>query len=173
MVSDSIAHAVKECCQILLERMKPIREALKEATWAEVTNACYAADVDLCAMFMHKHSDLKPYTIFVASCAEVEVDLLTGNLQVRRVDIFEDCGESMNPSIDVGQIEGAFVMGIGYWLHEKMVYHPDSGELLTNRSWTYQPPGPKDIPIDFRITLQPNSSNPFGVLRSKSKFRDA
>jgi xanthine dehydrogenase/oxidase len=170
MVSEAIAHAVKNCCEMLLERMKPVREELKDATWVDITKACYYKDVDLCATFMYKHSDLQPYTIWVASCAEVEVDLLTGNLQIKRVDIIEDTGESMNPSIDVGQIEGAFVMGIGYWLTEKMIHHPDSGELLTNRSWFYQPPGPKDIPIDFRITMLPNSSNPGGVLRSKSKY---
>lgn len=62
-------------------------------------------------------------------------------------------------------------MGIGYWLNEKLVYDRTNGELLTNRTWTYKPPGIKDIPIDFRVTFLRKSSNQFGVLRSKGMYR--
>lgn len=116
---------------------------------------------------MYKSSDLKEYDIFGASCAEIELDVLTGNIQLRRVDILEDVGESLSPGIDIGQIEGAFVMGLGYWLTEHLIYNRETGELLTNRTWNYKPPGAKDIPIDFRIKFRKKSSNPFGVLRSK------
>lgn len=61
-------------------------------------------------------------------------------------------------------------MGLGYWLTEILVYNRVNGELLSNRTWTYKPPGPKDIPIDFRIKFLQKSSNPFGVLRSKGDY---
>lgn len=58
-------------------------------------------------------------------------------------------------------------MGIGLWLSERLVYHRETGELLTNRTWDYNPPGVKDIPIDFRVNLIQKNPNPLFVLRSK------
>lgn len=60
-------------------------------------------------------------------------------------------------------------MGLGYWTSENLVYDRKTGKLLTDRTWNYKPPGIKDIPADFRIYLQKNSSNPNGVLQSKGK----
>jgi xanthine dehydrogenase/oxidase len=162
--------AVQKACEMLLNRLKPIKKQNPKADWPEIIEKAFAKDVDLIATYMYKASDLKEYQVWGASCAEVEVDLLTGNIQLRRVDITEDVGESLSPGVDVGQIEGAFVMGLGYWLTESLIYNRESGELLTNRTWTYKPPGAKDIPVDFRVTFLKNSSNPFGVLRSKGEL---
>lgn len=95
--------------------------------------------------------------------------MLTGQNQVLRVDILEDAGESINPYIDIGQIEGGFVMALGYWLNEALIYDNRSGQLLTNRSFNYKIPTATDIPIDFRIELlqEPSSTNSPGFLRSK------
>ncbi|KAJ6635264.1 Xanthine dehydrogenase/oxidase [Pseudolycoriella hygida] len=160
--------AVKKACETLLERMKPVREELGNPKWRDLTQACYDKLIDLSCKSIFDKNEMIEYTIWGCSCAEVEVDILTGNLQLTRVDILEDTGESMSPGIDVGQVEGAFIMGIGYWLTESIVYGKEKGELLTNRTWTYKPPGAKDIPIDFRITFLHNSSNSGGVLRSKA-----
>lgn len=151
----------------MLERLKPVREENPEANWPELIAKAHGKSIDLAATYMYKAADLTTYDIWAAACCEVEVDILTGNIQLSRVDITEDVGESMSPGIDVGQIEGAFVMALGYWLSESLVYNHVNGELLTNRTWSYKPPGAKDIPIDFRVNFLHKSSNPYGVLRSK------
>uniref|UniRef100_A0A1X7TMW0 Aldehyde oxidase/xanthine dehydrogenase a/b hammerhead domain-containing protein n=1 Tax=Amphimedon queenslandica TaxID=400682 RepID=A0A1X7TMW0_AMPQE len=74
----------------------------------------------------------------------------------------------INPEIDVGQVEGAFVMGLGYFLTERVVYDKDTGALLTHNTWEYKPPTTKDIPIDFRVELLKNAPNPLGILGSKA-----
>lgn len=153
-----------------MERLKPIKADNPNAEWSVLIDKAYEKSVDLAATYMYKADEIKDYNIWAAACCEVEVDLLTGNINLKRVDIMEDVGESMSPGIDVGQIEGAFVMGLGYWLTENLIYNKKDGELLTNRTWNYKPPGAKDIPIDFRINFLHKSSNPFGVLRSKGKF---
>lgn len=75
------------------------------------------------------------YNIYSATVSEVELDVLTGEITVRRVDILEDTGTSINPEIDVGQLEGAFVMSLGMWLTEQLRYDPVSGKLLTYDTW--------------------------------------
>ncbi|KAL7046682.1 hypothetical protein ACKWTF_002689 [Chironomus riparius] len=160
---------VKNACEMLVERLKPIKEENPNATWEEIVEIAFLENVDLSATFMYKDQDMTPYFMHAASCTEVEVDFLTGNLLLKRVDILQDTGESMSPGIDIGQIEGGFVSGLGIWLTENCVYDKATAELLTNRSFNYKPPGAQDIPIDFRIKLLQKSPNPFFVLRSKGK----
>lgn len=81
--------------------------------------------------------------------------------------MIEDAGQSLSPLIDIGQIEGGFVMGLGWWLTEELVYDPTDGALLTDNTWTYKPMLPADIPEDFRVTMLRNAPNPHGVLSSK------
>ncbi|XP_062544108.1 aldehyde oxidase 1-like [Armigeres subalbatus] len=168
MTSETVSYAAKRACEIILERMKPVREENKDDSWETLVEKCHNQSIDLSATYMYKASDLTPYIIWGLSCSEVEIDILTGNVQLRRVDILEDVGESLSPGIDVGQIEGSFIMGLGYYLTEALVFDPENGALLTNRTWTYKPPGVKDIPVDFRVRFLQNSSNSTGVLRSKA-----
>lgn len=170
IASEAVCMGVKKACEKLLARMKPVREELGNPEWTELTQACYDKLIDLSCKTTYNKNEMVEYTIWGCCAAEVEIDLLSGNLQLVRVDILEDTGESMSPGIDLGQVEGAFVMGLGYWLTESLVYGRENGELLTNRTWTYKPPGAKDIPVDFRVTFLRNSSNEGGVLRSKGKL---
>lgn len=153
-----------------MERIKPIRDTMPAGyTWPDLIAQCYAQNIDLRATCQFKDSDVPPYNIYGMGAAEVHLDVLTGNCQLARVDIWEDVGESMSPHVDVGQVEGAFVMGIGYYLTEELVYERTTGELLTDRTWNYKTPGALDIPVDFRITFIQKSPNPTGgVLRSKA-----
>lgn len=147
-----------------MERILP-----ENTSWPEIIESCHLAGIDLTARYEFKPSDAKPYAVYGCACAEIELDVLTGNLLINRVDILEDTGDCMSPLMDVGQVEGAFIMGMGYWLSEELIYNRQSGELLTNRTWNYKPPGAKDIPIDFRISFPKNNPNArAGVLRSKS-----
>ncbi|KAL9699930.1 hypothetical protein quinque_003371 [Culex quinquefasciatus] len=168
MTSEAASFAVKNACEILLNRIKPVRDEFPEESWEQITQRCHKRTIDLCAMYQYKAGDIQNYQVYGLSCAEVEVDVLTGNVLVRRVDILEDTGESINPAIDVGQIEGAFVMGIGLYFTENLIYSDDNGQLLTNRTWNYHLPGAKDIPVDFRVKLLHNTFNEKFVLRSKT-----
>lgn len=170
VTSESVCLATKRSCEMLLQRIKPIREGLpSSATWQEIVQVAHQKFIDLSAKYMFKPSLAKTYDVFGCASAEIELDVLTGNMQILRVDIVEDTGRSISPLVDVGQIEGAFTMGIGYWLNEKLIYDPNSGELLTNRTWHYKTPGAKDIPIDFRIKfVQTNATDNVGILRSKT-----
>lgn len=158
---------MKKACEELLERMKPIRDKLNNPDWKLLVKECHKRNVELSCKSVFRQGDIPEYSIYGCSCSEIEIDLLSGNVQLRRVDVLEDTGESMSPGIDIGQVEGSFVMGIGYWLTESVIYGREKGELLSNRTWTYKPPGVKDIPVDFRIKFLKNSSNTTGIFRSK------
>ena len=98
-----------------------------------------------------------------AACVEVEVDILTGETKILRADIVYDMGKSLNPALDVGQIEGGFVMGLGLVLSEELVFEPDGplkGALNTLNTWSYKPPSAGTIPIEFNIDLFPRESVP-------------
>ncbi|XP_008216630.2 xanthine dehydrogenase [Nasonia vitripennis] len=168
--SDVCGYATQQACKILLERLKPIKEMLGgNPSWQELILTAHAKNVDLCASFMFTaEQDIKSYPVYGATVSEVEIDVLTGQHLIRRVDILEDTGVSLSPKIDIGQVEGAFIMGIGYWTCEDLIYDPETGALTNYRTWNYKVPGAKDIPIDFRVSFGRNTPNPLGILRSKT-----
>jgi xanthine dehydrogenase large subunit len=92
------------------------------------------------------------YFAYGACCSEVEIDTMTGENRVRRVDILHDVGRSLNPAIDIGQIEGGFVQGMGWLTTEELVYDGE-GRLRTHAPSTYKIPVASDIPADFRVAL--------------------
>ncbi|XP_049545877.1 uncharacterized protein LOC125957303 isoform X2 [Anopheles darlingi] len=168
MTSDAACYAVKKACELLNERIGPLKEQNPDASWETITQLCYQQHVDLCALYQYNVNEMQHYVVWGLTCSEIAVDILTGNVQICRVDILEDVGESISPGIDIGQIEGAFVMGIGLYFTEQLVYDPGNGALLNNRSWHYKPAGAKDIPVDFRVKFLQRTHNENFVLRSKT-----
>jgi xanthine dehydrogenase large subunit len=107
------------------------------------------------------------YFAYGAACAEVIVDTLTGENRVTRVEILHDCGRSLNPAVDIGQIEGGFVQGMGWLTTEELVFDGE-GRLLTHAPSTYKIPVASDVPADFRVALHPGANRADTIYRSKA-----
>ncbi|HEY8580754.1 MAG TPA: molybdopterin cofactor-binding domain-containing protein, partial [Beijerinckiaceae bacterium] len=108
------------------------------------------------------------YFAYGAAAAEVEVDGLTGETRCLRVDVIHDCGDSLNPAIDLGQIEGGFVQGQG-WLTMEELWWDAQGRLRTHAPSTYKIPGSRDVPADFRVHILENAPNRMEtIFRSKA-----
>ncbi|MCP5533688.1 MAG: xanthine dehydrogenase molybdopterin binding subunit [Akkermansiaceae bacterium] len=107
------------------------------------------------------------YFAFGSAVSEVEVDGFTGIHQLRRVDILHDVGDSLNPLVDRGQIEGGFLQGYG-WLTCEELKWDDSGRLLTHSASTYAIPAISDAPADFRVALLQDTAQPRTIHGSKA-----
>jgi len=169
--SELSVSATLDACKILNQRLYPLRKTLGNPTWAQLITAAYNAGVQL---YASGFSNPQPspngpnqYNSYGVVCLEVELDVLTGEIQIVRSDVLFDCGISMNPAIDLGQIEGGFVQGLGLHLTEDILYTED-GQPVCDGTWEYKPPSSKDIPIQFNVTLLKNSQNAQGLLSSKA-----
>ncbi len=147
-------------------------------TFGELTKKAYQARVSMSASGYYKTPKLhwdrdkakgRPFFYFAygAACGEVAIDILSGEMKVRRVDILHDVGRSINPAIDIGQIEGAFVQGMGWLTTEELVYD-DKGRLLTHAPSTYKIPVASDVPKDFRVALFAGSNREDTIYHSKA-----
>ena len=97
---------------------------------------------------------------YSGACSVVEVDVLTGEVKILSADIVYDMGWSLNPAIDIGQVEGAFIQGVGYLLTEKLVLEPEGpekGRLNTDNTWRYKPPAVTTIPLEMNVHLFPRN----------------
>jgi len=107
------------------------------------------------------------YFAYGAAVSEVLIDTLTGENRVTRVDILHDAGRSLNPAIDLGQVEGGFIQGMG-WLTTEELYWDEAGRLRTHAPSTYKIPACGDRPADFRMTLRSGANREDTVYRSKA-----
>uniref|UniRef100_A0A914HAN1 FAD-binding PCMH-type domain-containing protein n=1 Tax=Globodera rostochiensis TaxID=31243 RepID=A0A914HAN1_GLORO len=178
--SDVNGLAVKNACEIILKRLEPLRKELpNESTWKDLVMHAYINRVQLSVTgFATIHcepvdftegrgAEYYSYCVYGVGCAEVEVDCLTGDHRVIRVDIVMDVGESLNPAVDIGQIEGAFVQGFGLFTMEELKIRPD-GVRLTRGPGTYKIPSADDAPRQFNVKLLDGSSNKNGIFSSKA-----
>ncbi|KAA6414390.1 MAG: xanthine dehydrogenase [Lasallia pustulata] len=163
--SDLNGYAIFNACEQLNERLAPYRAKFgKDAPLKDIAHAAYFDRVNLSANGFYRTPDIgyvwgpntgQMFFYFTqgVTAAEVEIDTLTGDWTCLRADIKMDVGRSINPSIDYGQIEGAFVQGQGLFTIEESLWHRGSGQLFTRGPGTYKIPGFRDIPQEFNVSL--------------------
>ena len=108
------------------------------------------------------------YFSYGAAVSEVAVDTLTGEWRLLRADVLHDVGRSLNPAIDIGQVEGAFIQGMGWLTTEELVWHPTTGRLMTHAPSTYKIPTANDCPPVFNVALFDNENVEDSIHRSKA-----
>ncbi len=192
---DLNAGAVEKACQTLRARLERFCRDLEQflphdsiqgwrtdwaGCWREIVARAWSHRVGLSAAELYgtphyegtseRHPRGHPFLYFVwaAAATEVEVDVLTGEFEIRRADVLYDAGRSPNPAIDVGQIEGGYVQGVGFVTTEEVLYD-ERGGLVTDNTWSYKPPCSKTIPVDFRVRLRtPNTPRDLEESRAES-----
>ena len=108
------------------------------------------------------------YFAYGAALSEVVVDTLTGEWKLLRADVLHDAGRSLNPALDIGQVEGAFIQGMGWLTMEELVWHPKTGLLMTHAPSTYKIPTANDCPPVFNVALFDNANAEDSIHRSKA-----
>ncbi|XP_056168904.1 xanthine dehydrogenase 1-like [Syzygium oleosum] len=183
--SDLYGAAVLNACEQLKARMAPIASQKNFSSFAELAVACYLERIDLSAHGFHivpevgfdwntGKGTLFTYYTYGAAFAEVEIDTLTGDFQTRDANIFLDLGYSLNPAIDVGQIEGAFMQGLG-WVALEEIKRGDAahkwippGCLYTCGPGSYKLPSVNDVPLKFSVSLLKGHPNVKAIHSSKA-----
>ncbi len=152
--------------------------SLPPLRFAEVVQKAFTARVQLWAdgfyavpkIWIDKASFTgRPFFYFAygAACSEVAIDTLTGEMKVLRVDILHDVGSSINPALDIGQIEGGFVQGMGWLTTEELVWNAQ-GRLTTHAPSTYKIPVASDVPPIFNVKLFDTANAEDSVCKSKA-----
>ncbi|MEQ1768358.1 MAG: xanthine dehydrogenase molybdopterin binding subunit [Devosia sp.] len=146
-----------------------IRAGRQFVPFAELATSCWMNRVQLSAAGFYATPKIhwnrangtgQPFYYFAygAACSEVTIDTLTGEYQFDRADVIEDLGRSLNPAIDIGQVEGGFIQGVG-WLTTEELWWDDKGQLRTHAPSTYKIPLASDVPRDFNVWLADWSVN--------------
>jgi len=149
--------------------LEPMIRNNPKGTWESWVHQAYVERIGLSATGFYKSPIIgydfetksgEPFRYYTpgVACAEVEIDCLTGDHKVLRVDIVMDVGESLNPAIDIGQIEGAFIQGYGLFTLEEQKYTA-SGNLLSKGPGMYKIPSVNDVPREFNVCLLKGSPN--------------
>ena len=171
--------AVFRACKQLSENLKPIKDEHPEWDWKQICSYAYFNKYEMQASGFnplpksvydhHTHEGRESYyLIWSVGFCEVEIDVLTGEHYIVRADLVHDCGSSLNPAIDIGQLEGGFVQGQGLYTLEDMIWDTRDGHIRTRNLTTYKIPTLDDIPDDFRVELLHDAYNHMGIYGSKA-----
>ncbi|TVU44680.1 hypothetical protein EJB05_04129, partial [Eragrostis curvula] len=170
--SEISCEAVRHSCVALVERLKPIKESLEAkggtVEWSALIAQASMANVNLSAhAYWSPDPTFTSYLNYGAAISEVEVDVLTGATTILRSDLVYDCGQSLNPAVDLGQVEGAFIQGVGFFTNEEYATNSD-GMVINDGTWTYKIPTVDTIPKQFNVELINNAREQRRVLSSKA-----
>ncbi|MEP3844663.1 MAG: xanthine dehydrogenase molybdopterin binding subunit [Paracoccaceae bacterium] len=155
-----------------------VQTPTKRYSFAEAVNQCYVGRVSLSSTGFYKTPDIswdrikgqgRPFFYFAygAALSEVVIDTLSGENRILRTDIIHDAGKSLNPALDIGQIEGGFVQGAGWLTMEELVWD-DTGRLRTYAPSTYKIPSFGDQPDVFNVALWDGPNPADTIYRSKA-----
>ena len=163
--SDFNGAAIIDACKQILNRLEPIKKQDPDGSWEDWIGMAYAEKINLSAFgfygpenpidydFATQKGRSFTYFSYGAGCVEVEVNCHTGDMTVLSADLVIDLGRSLNPAIDIGQTEGAFIQALGYVTNEQLLISPKTGEFLNAGPSTYKIPTVADVPRSFNVTL--------------------
>ncbi|KAF7061382.1 hypothetical protein CFC21_068080 [Triticum aestivum] len=171
--SEVSCEAVRQACAVLVKRLRPIKERLETKSGAVTPWSALIAQATMASVNLSAHAFWTPDPAFVkylnygAAVSEVEIDVLTGATTILRSDLVYDCGQSLNPAVDLGQVEGAFVQGVGFFTNEEYTTNAD-GLVVNDGTWTYKIPTVDTIPKQFNVELISSARDKKRVLSSKA-----
>jgi xanthine dehydrogenase large subunit len=174
--------AVKDACEQVLARLREV-DAGRGLPWEELVREAYFARVQLWAAGFYRteglhwdpvamHGHPFKYFAYGVAATEVEVNGFTGTHEVRRVDIVHDVGDSLSPLVDLGQVEGGFVQGMGWLTLEDLRWDesdgPGRGRLTTQSASTYKLPSLGELPGELHVALLERAHEDGAVYGSKA-----
>ncbi|XP_044437917.1 putative aldehyde oxidase-like protein [Triticum aestivum] len=171
--SESSCAATLEACNLLVGRLKPVMEKLKQqsgggVSWDALIAQAVKDNVNLSSSaYWVPGQESSTYLNYGAGVSEVEIDLLTGTITSLRSDIVYDCGKSLNPAVDLCQIEGSFIQGIGFFINEEHETNVD-GLVVSDSTWVYKIPSVDTIPKQFNAEVLNTGFHKNRVLSSKA-----
>jgi len=171
--SEGCCEAVREAIGKLVETLQPAKEKLEAKgeplTFAGLVKAAsdVSAGLEMQASGRCGKAGLH-YHVFGACVSEVEIDVLTGETTILSSSMLYDCGKSLNPLIDCGQAEGAFLMGVGFYLRENLLQNTETGQVISDGTWEYKIPCAQDVPLEFNVEFFPRAFSEAGIKSSKA-----
>ncbi|KAL6839083.1 hypothetical protein ACP4OV_031137 [Aristida adscensionis] len=175
--SESSCAATLQACNMLVDRLKPVMDRLQlqsgKVSWDALISQASQENVNLSSSaYWVPGNDSNKYLNYGAGISEVEIDLLTGAITILRGDLVYDCGKSLNPAVDLGQIEGSFIQGIGFFIYEEYLTN-SNGLMVSNSTWDYKIPSVDTIPKQFNAEVLNTGYHKNRVLSSKASGEPA
>ncbi|KAE9552511.1 hypothetical protein FO519_004291, partial [Halicephalobus sp. NKZ332] len=169
--ADLHGHAVRKACQKLMEGIRPLMKENPKRSWEEIVILAHSERLPLsvgehCTYPRNRPGEGPCYHTSGAACIVTEVDIRTGEHVVKKVQIILDTGYSLNPAIDVGQIEGAFIQMYGLMTMESTAVDETTGRVINDTFLKYKVPRARDVPEKFQVKLLGRPNDSFGAIYS-------